>query len=159
MKNQEQLQAAAAHIFDTFDDALDRLGKSPENAIELLHLVAKHAATRVELDGRTANEAEMTWATTARMFMEQDEKVEVVLTLLVDKTGVVRPLASAKNKPAILVETLRAATTNVVLQICRALFGKPFRCGCPTCSIRGAHELSDIMAAGPAGWYKIKVEA
>lgn len=159
MVNNEQLQAAAAHIFDTFDDALDRLGKTPENAVELLHLVAKHAATRVELEGRTANDAEMTWATTARKFMEQNKEVEIVLTLLVDKSGVVTPLAAAKDTPAILVETLRSAATNVIVTACTAVFKRSFRCGCPTCRNGDAQELRDAMAAGRVSWTKTKFEA
>lgn len=159
MVNNEQLQAAAAHIFDTFDDALDRLGKNPENAIELLHLVAKHAATRVELDGRSANDAEMTWATTARKFMEQNKEVDIVLTLLVDRSGVVTPLAAAKDTPAILVETLRSVATNVVVAACTSVLKRSFRCGCPTCRNGGAQELRDAISAGRAGWSQTKAEA
>lgn len=159
MVNNEQLQAAAAHIFDTFDDALDRLGKTPENAVELLHMVAKHAATRVDLDGRTANDAEMTWAATARKFMGENPNIVAVVTIQVDKTGIVTPLASTKDMPAMIGETLRSATNEFVVNICRMLFGKPFRCGCPTCRNGGAQELRDAMAEGRVSGTKTKFEA
>lgn len=159
MHTSEQLKAAAAHIFDTFDDALDRCGKNETTAIELLNLLVEHATTRVDKEGRPLSITEFTWALVARKAMEQNADVVAVVTTIVEKTGVVRPLAVTKDLPELAGETLRAAATEIMTSVCSTMFRRPFRCGCRTRESGTAKELLDAINAGRAGWSQTKAEA
>lgn len=159
MVNNEQLQAAAAHIFDTFDDALDRCGKNENTAVELLNLLLEHATTRVDKEGRPLNITEFTWALTARRAMEQNPDVVAVVTTIVERTGVIRPLAVTKDMPEQFGYTMRSAATDIMRVACSTLFSRPFRCGCRTCESESANELRDAIAAGRVSWSKTKAQA
>lgn len=159
METSEQLKAAAAHIFDTFDDALYRCGNNETTAIELLNLLLEHATTRVDKEGRPLSITEFTWALTARRAMEQNADVVAVVTTIVDRTGVIRPLAVTKDMPEQFGHTMRSAATDIMVMTCGLLLKKDFRCGCRTCESEGANELRDAIEAGRASWTKTKAEA
>ncbi|MBL7954404.1 MAG: hypothetical protein JNJ91_05155 [Flavobacteriales bacterium] len=159
MHTSEQLKAAAAHIFDTFDDALDRLGKNETTAIELLNLLLEHATTCVDKQGRPLSITEFTWALTARKAMGENPDVIAVVTTIVERTGVIRPLAVTKDLPEHAGNTMRTAATEIMRSVCSLLFKTPFRCGCRTCESDGASELRDAIAAGRVSWTQTKAEA
>lgn len=159
MQTSDQLKAAAAHIFDTFDDALDRCGNNETTAIELLNLLVEHATTRVDKQGRPLTITEFTWALTARKAMEENPDAIAVVTTIVERTGVIRPLAVTKDLPALFAHTMRSASTEIMRTVCSTLLNRPFRCGCRTCESEGASELREAIEAGRVSWTQTKAEA
>lgn len=149
---------AVGHVLDAFDDTLLRTGTSNEAIVELLHHIITHAATNTDGTGpRSATE--LRWATYSRAAMNERDEHVAVLTLVVDRSGVIRPMVSTKNMPDIFAETIRTIATDTLANACSAIFQKPFRCGCRTCESGKAKELRDALEAGRAGWSQTKAEA
>lgn len=159
MHTSEQLKAAAAHIFDTFDDALDRCGNNENTAIALLNLLVEHATTRVDKEGRPFGITEFIWALTARKAMGENPDVIAVVTTIVERDGVIRPLAVTKDLPEMFGHTMRSAATKIMRLICSTLLNRPFRCGCRTCESDRGKELREAIAAGRVSWTQTKAEA
>lgn len=149
---------AVGHVLDAFDDALLRCGGGNEASIELVNLILDHAAAKTT-GPRPMNRVEMKWAAYSLSAMMDGEDNVAVVTMVVDRTGVIRPMVSTKNLPDAVGESIRASVTDFLVNVCGFLFKKPFRCGCRTCESKGAAELRDALAAGQAGWSQTKAEA
>jgi hypothetical protein len=82
---------------------------------------------------RELTSAEQRWKDLSTETMEAEADTVAVVVMIVDRRGVIRSLVSTKNLPEAVGATLRGTITEVMAQLCRMLFSKPFRCGCRTC--------------------------
>lgn len=150
-------EEAISHVRDAFDDALLQCGGTDEASILLTHLLLEHAAKRTGAKESPRTPTEMRWAVYATEAMQSDDHVAVV-TMVIDRTGVIRPMVSTKGLPDQAGETIRAAVTDFLCNLCSFVFKRPFRCGCSTCESKGAKELREALNAGPS-WNPTKAEA
>lgn len=104
------------------------------------------------------NDLRQAWKDLATRTMQQNDDVVAVITMVVERSGVIRPMASTNGMPDTFGETLRAAVTEFLCNVCSFAFKRPFRCGCRTCETDGAKELRDALQAGTT-WNQTKGEA
>lgn len=98
---------------------------------------------------------EQAWHDLATATMQQDDDVLAVVTMIIDRRGLIRPMASTKNLPDPVGITLRVSVTDLLMQVCQLLFGKPFRCGCRSCE----SPEGKAMRESQVPWSHIKAQA
>lgn len=149
---------AIGHVLDAFDDALLRCGGGDAVVIELTYLLHRHAATRIPHDP-PLTATSILWTNYAKEEMKASEDTVALITAVVDKSGVIRPMSVTKGLPDTVDITLRAAVTDILSAACSCIFKRKFRCVCRDCTAGRAKELHDAIAAGRVGWSPTKAEA
>ncbi len=139
-------ETAAAHLRAAFDNSLLTCGGSNEANIRLIQLLMEHAASKTT-GSRPMNPTEMKWACYATAAMDEAKDHIAVVTMVVDRTGLIRPLVSTKNLPEALSMTLRASVTDFLANVCSFIFKRPFRCGCRTCETKEGKDLHKAIAS------------
>ena len=106
---------------------------------------------------RKLTDLEQVWRDLATLTMEEGADTIAVVTMIIDRRGIIKPMVRTKGLPDHVGMTFHALGTELMCQLCQPIFNKAFRCGCSTCESDAGKAMREAMKRAP--WSTIKAEA